>query len=147
MTDTSKASVAYARTRTQGPLAAFPAPATAADGVDITANDPAVPANRSWKDGTADTTVLRRGPRRGLMLLTSDGATSVTNGQICYYVTSLSRWFSIGLIYNTGIAPLTATLGAMVEFSLPAAADRIAFAGTLSAGNVTARFVPVWEEA
>jgi hypothetical protein len=147
MTDTSKASVAYALTRTQGPAAAFAAPALAADGVDINANVPGTPANRSWKDGTASQTLLRRGPRRGLLLLSSDGATSVTNGQIYYYVASLARWYSIGLIYSTGAATLTATAGAMVEFALPAAADRLAFGGTLSAGNVTANFVPVWEEA
>lgn len=143
MSDSGKCIVAYHLTRAPAAAGAYPAPSTAADGVDIAAPVNADGTGPAWKDGRS---LPKRGPRRALMLLESDAVTAITEGQIYYYVASLNRWYSIGLIYGTGAAALTATAGAMVEFSLPAAADRLDFAATISAGNVTARFVPVWEE-
>lgn len=145
MSDISRTHVAFALARVQGPAAAFAAPALATDGVDI-ASATATASNIAW---LSDRYLrLKAGPKRGLLFLSSDAVTAVTNGQIYFYAPDVAggKWFSIGLIYTTGAASLTATAGALVEFSLPAAATRLAFVGTLSAGNVTATFVPVWDE-
>lgn len=146
MSDTSRAHVAFALARVQGPAAAFAAPALATDGIDIASALSGTASNIAW---LSDRYLrLKAGPKRGLLFLSSDAVTAVTNGQIYFYAPDVAggKWFSIGLIYTTGAASLTATAGALVEFSLPAAATRLAFAGTLSAGNVIATFVPVWDE-
>jgi hypothetical protein len=146
MSDTSKCHVAHSLARSQGPAAAFAAPTDATGGVDISLQ---VGAQRGWIDDGY--LALKRGPKRAMLFLSSDAVTAVTAGQIYYYVPLLAadggpRWFSIGQIYNTGAASLTATAGAAVAFDIPAAATRLAFVGTLSAGNVRATFVPVWDE-
>lgn len=146
MSDISKCHVAHDLARSQGPAAAFAAPALATDGVDISQQ---IGTKRGWLDDGY--LKLKRGPKRALLLLSSDAVTAVTNGQIYFYVPLDAadggpRWFSIGQIYNTGTASLTATAGAAVAFDIPAAATRLAFVGTLSAGNVRATFVPVLDE-
>lgn len=148
MADTSKSHVAHALARSQGPSAAFAAPSLATDGVDISL---ATATQRGWLDDGYQS--LKRGPKRMLLCLSSDAVTAVTNGAVYYYVPLPAadggpRWFSTGLINNnTGNASLTATAGTIHEVSLPAAATRLAFVGTLSAGNVRATFLPVWDES
>jgi hypothetical protein len=113
--------------------AAKAAPATDADGVDIT----------GWK--TAATSIAYP---EGAVLIDGSGAGGLTGPvQVCGYDPTTDSWHAFHTLNGGGDIALTATLGFMERFEMPVPLQRLTIVPVAITGgiNVSDRYMPVSE--
>lgn len=114
------------------PAATLPVPSASTDGVDIS----------TWRKG-----VTPIGYQACIVMLDADGASTLTGPVNIYgwspYAGTGGRWRLIGSLFKAANVALTATVGYDEQINFPCVFTRLCVAATVSANNVSHRYLPV----